>query len=305
MGRAFLVSALLAVSFFAAAETAKMAPPKRDMRSNPPGKFLSPGYYIPNVFIGETETIAASDGYKLAADYVRRKNIARLNLPGILYLHEEGKTRRSWYPLTVQLAGRNYASLAVDLRGCGENPGINADNKASFDSLPEADIRKMLEDVRNAVSYLAMRPGVDGESIAIIGAGLGANLALAAAAEPWAKNVKVVVALSPTLDNHGYRTEEAVRKAGKSVMICLAASQGDATSYQASSALYRLAKGPKEFFEGEGSMSGTGLFGTKSAVPAAAGETAPLLFALIPKWVYEGLIGKYPAPAPQRRPATR
>ena len=301
MKKAIILAAIMAVSAFAAAETAKRVPPKRDMRSNPPGKFLSPGYYIPNVFLGETVTIDTSDGYKLAGDFIRRRNIKRESLPVILFLHEAGKTRRSWYPLTVQLAGRNYASLAVDLRGCGENPEINADKKMTFDKLPEAELRKMLDDVRNAVSYLSMRPGADGESIAIIGAGLGANLALAAAAEPWAKNVRIVIALSPTLDDHGYRTEEAVGKAAKSVKICLAASQGDATSYQASAALYRLVKGPKEFFEGEGSMSGTGLFGTKSAVPASAGETPPLLFALIPKWVYEGLIGKYPVLPPRRK----
>jgi len=292
---------LLALCATALAATDKLVPAKRDMRANPPGKFLAPGYYVPNAFNAETVTVACSDGYRLSGDAIRRRRLPMNQMPAILFLHEAGKDRRSWYPLTIQMAGRNYISLAVDLRGCGENPKLNDPNGKSLDKLPDSDVRKMLDDVRNALSFLSMSPGVDPDRIGVIGSGLGASLALAAAAEPWGKNIQVVIALSPRLDDHGYKAAEAAKNLGKT-LVCLAASRGDATAFQESSAIYAAAAGPKEFFDAEGNATGVGLFGARSAVPAKGDETNPVFFALIPQWFYQGLIkDSLPLP-PARKP---
>jgi len=298
-----LIACLLALAMGALAADAKRVLPKRDMRTNPPGKFLSPGYYVPQILNGEIVSIDCGDGYKLSGDFIKRRKV-RNALPGVLFLHEAGKTRRSWYPMTVQEAGRGFVSLAVDLRGCGENPGQNGANNKTLDQLPEADRAKMLEDVRNALSYLATNPATDGENIGIIGSGLGANLALAAAAEPWGKNVKVVIAISPSLNDRGYRADEAAKNMGRT-MVCLAAAQGNTTEYQAASSIYGILSGPKDFYQAEGSGSGVGLYGTKRAVAGKGDNKDTVFFSQIQLWLFRGLTDKLPALPPARKTPKR
>jgi len=303
MNRPLILAVSIIISTATIAGAEKLVPPRRDMRTNPPGKIIAPGYYVSNAFKHETVTIECSDGYKMAGDSLKRVRLPGQDVPAILFLHEAGKSRRSWYPLTTQIAGRNYIVLAIDLRGCGENPQLNGNLGKTLDKLPEAELQIMLEDIRNALSFLSMSSGVDPTNIGIIGSGLGANLAIAAAAEPWAANVKLVIALSPSLNDHGIKTEEAARKIEKTT-VRLAASRGDATSYQASATLFSLLPGQKYFFEGEGAASGVGLFGTKSAAPAKVNEESPILFALLPQWLYDGLMKKSPALPAARKTAT-
>lgn len=300
----FIGIVLASIACATMANTAVTPPPKRDMRANPPGKFIAPGYFVSNAFIAETVNIACEDGYTLAGDMIKRRRSGMEQASGILFLHEAGKDRKSWYPLTVQLAGRGFNVLAIDLRGCGENPKLNKSGK-TLDKLPEADVRKMLDDIRNSVSHLALSLGTNPESIAVIGAGLGANLAIAAANEPWAKNVRLVIALSPSLDDRGYKTEEAAKNIGKKTMVCLAASRGNSTPFQASTVIYGLLTGPKDFFEGDGEGYGVGLFGARSVAAPKDGETPPILFSHLPQWVYQGFKLQSSALPPARKPAKR
>ena len=304
MYRRLVLAILLALSTAGMAGTGKLSPPKRDMRTNPPGKFLAPGYYVPSVFDGETVSIACADGYQLAGDFIKKHSPKRGGSPGVLFLHEVGKNRRSWYPLTMQIGGRECIILAVDLRGCGENPSLNKSSDKTLAQMPETDVRKMLDDVRNALSFLSLNPGTDPENIGIIGSGLGANLAIAAAAEPWGKGIKTVIAISPSLNDHGYQPLEAAGKTGNT-FVCLAASRGDTTAFQAASALYAAVTGPKELFEGEGNASGVGLFGAKPAVYEKGGSQDRVLFAFIQQWTVQGLMQKNAGVPPRRKPANK
>jgi dienelactone hydrolase len=225
----------------------------------PPGKFLAPGYYIPRAFEADPVTVECSDGYRVAADLIRRARMRQLR-PGVVFIHESGRNKRSWFPLSIQTAGRGYVVLAIDLRGCGENPGLAGNPKTAEEGLKPEDYAKMLEDVRNAISFLSMKSGVDQENMAIIGAGLGANLAICAAAQPWAKTVKCVIALSPRLEDHGYSAEKAVPNMGK-CHLYIAASKGDAESYGDSLKLMELSKTTKELLSGEGAARGVRMFG--------------------------------------------
>jgi len=275
MNKSRILAGLMAVLLCSISHGERMAPPKRDFRTNPPGKFLAPGYYIPNVFDASVVSISCSDGYRLSADSIGRKRTRQL-MPSIIFLHESGKDRHSWYPMTVQLAGRGYNILSVDLRGCGENPVMNKEPGKTLDKLAEGDLLKMVEDVHSILNHLELNTMADPESIAIIGSGLGANLAIIAAAEPWAGKVRTVIAISPSLIDHGFSTIEPAKKLGRK-LACLAASRGDTSTHGAATELYRILAGPKEFFDAEGDASGVAMFGSRSAVQKD-GNGEPIVF---------------------------
>lgn len=243
-------------------------------------KCAAPGatgpYHIPRGFSADIVTVECDDGYKLAADWIRRGRMTR-KMPGVIYLHQAGRDRHSWYPLTIQTAGRGMAVLALDLRGHGENPAAAGNPSTKAAGLGPDDYKKMVADVRNAVSYLAIRNEVDGGRIALVGSGLGANLALLTAGESWAEAVTCVIAVSPTLDDHGLAPLEAVKRIPKSRAVYLAAARDDAASWTACETLVPQIKTLKEFFQVETGGAGVALFGKG-------------LFQKIPAWLYDAVL---------------
>ena len=272
--------------------TTGMAPGARCAAPGSPG--TTGPYHIPRGFTADVVTIECDDGYKLAADWLRRGRMTR-KMPGIIFLHEGGRDRHAWYPMTIMTAGRGMAVLAVDLRGHGENPSAAGNAPVKAADLSASDYQAMLDDVRNAVSYLAIRSEVDGGRLAIVGSGLGANLALMAAGASWAEAVTCVIAVSPTLDDHGLAPLEAVKKIGKSKTVYLAAAQDDPPALAACDAFAPLLKHVKEYFRPETGGHGLALFGKG-------------LFRKIPEWLHESVLapslaaqGVLPSGAPARK----
>lgn len=77
-------------------------------------------------------------------------------------------------PYAERLAARGCAALAFDFRGFGESTGVPRDY--------ESPARKV-EDVRNALTFLAGQPDLDPGRLAALGIGVGAGYAAVAAAE--------------------------------------------------------------------------------------------------------------------------
>ena len=134
--------------------------------------------------------------------------------PGVLLLHMLGSNRLAWEPLVGTLVARGYVTLAIDLRGHGDTGGDTDWDLASVD-------------VAAALDYLKAHDGVDSSRIAVIGASIGANLALVLGADQ--PEVRAVVALSPGLDYRGVKTEPTTGAlAGRPVWLL--ASEGDGYS---------------------------------------------------------------------------
>jgi dienelactone hydrolase len=201
-------------------------------------------------------------------------------MPGVILLHELGADRHQWYPLTVMMAGRGMAVLAIDLRGHGENPDAKGNPPVRADALAPDDFSKMLSDVRNAVSYLAMKGEIDGGRIGIAGLSLGANLALLAASQSWAAAVQCVIAVSPGLDYDGIKTEDAAKNIPAGKHVYLAAARDDAYSFESATTLHALLAGPKEFMQIESGGHGAKLF-SRGLVPQ------------IPMWLATTLVTPY------------
>ena len=145
--------------------------------------------------------------------------------PGILLLHMLGSHRTVWEQvgLVATLVDNNYVVLTLDMRGHGDTGGSQ-------------DWAQSPDDIQRAWEFLRQQPGVDGDRTAIIGASIGANEALIAAANEPA--ITGVILLSPGLVYRGVQTEPAMSAYGDRPIL-LVASEDD--SYSADSIL-RLAE---------------------------------------------------------------
>lgn len=120
--------------------------------------------------------------------------------PAVVLVPMLGRTKDDWQAVAQRLADSGISALAIDL------PGTSAPAE------PAALVR-WNEDVRAAVGYLASRPAeVRPGAIGIVGASLGANLAVvAAAADPSVRSIALV---SPSVDYRGVRIEAPLRQYG-------------------------------------------------------------------------------------------
>lgn len=182
-----------------------------------------------------TLNIAAQDGAQLVASFYPPVPIAQgagEKAPGVLLLHIYGGSRADWASFARGLQERGTAALALDLRGHGESPGPQSWTMA-------------LSDVRAAWDTLIARPEVDGQRSAIVGASIGANLALMMGANN--PGVVTVIALSPGLDYQRLEPSLLMSNFGARPVL-LVASQDDAYSYTSAQQLAALAPLAETYF---------------------------------------------------------
>ena len=102
----------------------------------------------------------------------------------------------------------------------------------------------MVKDVQAAARWLATRPNVRGDAIAIVGASLGASLALLATVD--LPQVKAIALLSPSLDYRGLRTDTGLVKRLGARSIWLAASSEDPLALRTMRDIAAEPSGPRE-----------------------------------------------------------
>jgi dienelactone hydrolase len=162
--------------------------------------------------------IAASDGATLSAEYyppVIAIPVAGQKAPGVLLLEMVGGSRADWDPFARQLQAQGMAALVLDFRGQGATAG-------------PADWTKSVDDARAGWQALLSRPEVDPQRTALIGASIGANVALIVGANN--NQVAAVAALSPGDNFQGIQPGPLLGNFG-SRPVYLIASQDDAYSY--------------------------------------------------------------------------
>jgi len=146
---------------------------------------------------------------------------------GIVLLHQMDRNRNDWKDFALKLQNLNYSVIAIDLRGHGQSGG-------NWKNFSDEDFQAMNLDVEAAVRYLKQN-NVTG--ITIIGASVGANIALDYSAE---HGIKKIVLLSPGLNFHGIETEEPAKVFEGKILI--AASKADRYSYDSSKLIFSVAK---------------------------------------------------------------
>jgi dienelactone hydrolase len=164
--------------------------------------------------------------------------------PGVILLHMNGGNRGDWDAFARQLADNGYTALAVDMRAHGETGGARDWNLAA-------------DDLQQVWAAMAEREDVDGERTAVVGASIGANMALVTgAAEPA---IKTVVLLSPGRDYFGVTTEDRIVEYGQRPAL-IVASEEDSEAAVSSRTLHELAA-DAELIMYEGAGHGTRMFG--------------------------------------------
>jgi len=159
---------------------------------------------------GRPVTFSSADGVTIAGEFFET---ASRPSPAVLLVHMLTRTRSEWGSLPDRIRDAGISALTIDLRGHGQSSGS------------AQDLQAMVQDVRAAALWLASRPNVKGDSIAIVGASLGASLALLAAAD--VPQARALALLSPSLDYRGLRTDVTLIKRLGARSIWLAASDQD------------------------------------------------------------------------------
>ena len=190
--------------------------------------------------------VQAADGLTLVGDLYNAE--LSVQTPAVLLMHMYGGRRTDWQPLIPTLTGAGYRVVSVDLRGHGETGGSN-------------DWQLAIGDVQTWLDWLEAQPSIQPDRIAIVGASIGANLALVGCANDT--HCLTAVALSPGLDYFGITTSDAIQ-ALRDRSALLVASQTDQPSGSSVKTLTTLAEGEFGLRLYPGSTHGTRLLTTQS-----------------------------------------
>jgi len=167
------------------------------------------GSVVPAAASGRPVSWTAADGTQLAGMLYE----AGRQAPGVVLVHMLGRSKDEWAVVAARLQEAGATVLAMDLRGHGGSGG----NGGSFGPMPG--------DIRTAVEWLSARGGIRPGALALVGASLGATLAVMAAAE--LPSVRAVGLISPSLDYRGLRLDAALLRKLGSKAVWLVASTED------------------------------------------------------------------------------
>ncbi len=191
---------------------------------------------------------STDDGLVIAATFYAASHRPA---PTVLLLPMLGSNKEAWVTFALQLQTAGFNALALDLRGYGATGG-------------KSDWTKAPGDLKTVLARLVTLSGVDPQRISIVGADIGANLALGACAE--FPGCKTVALLSPAMDYQGIKAVDALARYGRRSAL-IVASRDDTPSAAASVALDKLAQGDHKLQLYEGKAHGTALLSTQPDLP--------------------------------------
>ena len=167
--------------------------------------------------------------------------------PAVILVHMLGRSRRDWDDVGDRLASAGIGALAIDLRGHGESAHGPVGEGSGYSV--------MTQDIAAAKRFLRARIDVVPSRLGILGASIGASLAvLDAASDPAVASLAL---LSPSMDYRGLRIEAAARKYGNRPML-LVASDDDPYARRSVADLQKTGN-PRELVQLSGAGHGTNM----------------------------------------------
>lgn len=151
----------------------------------------------------------------------------------VILLPQLSTTRRIWNDFAVGLNRSGYLVLSIDMRGHGQST-TRKGKTVTWKDFSEKDFNGMVVDVKDARKFLESR-GADTSELVVIGASLGANVAMKYASTDY--GVKAVVMLSPGTNYRGVSIEKSMENYEGSALIV--ASTEDDYSFSSSQKLSR------------------------------------------------------------------
>ena len=194
--------------------------------------------------------LSTADGQTLQASV----GVPSKAVNGVVFVHMAGRSRDDWHAVADKLYRGGLLVLTVDLRGHGANvTGAPA-------ALTGADWSAMVGDVQAGVAELRKRGA---KKVAVVGAEVGANLALLAAADD--PTITSVALLSPGLDYKGLITGEAAKRYGARPVFYVA-SKDDPYGLRSATTLDSIATGVHTLQVFEKAGKGTAMFNREPAL---------------------------------------
>ncbi len=181
---------------------------------------------LPTADAASRVQLNAEDGTRVSALTDAVKGSKR----GVVLVHMVNREAADYGHLSERLSRSELQVISPDLRGHGQSGGPTEELTAS-------DYEAMVMDVNAAIGWLRTQ-GV--EEVSCLGASLGANLCMRAAAED--KGIVNVVLLSPGLNYKGVTIGPAMKQYGNRPLLVVA-SDDDTASARAATVLNEAAKG--------------------------------------------------------------
>lgn len=197
-------------------------------------------------------TLRTVDGVSLAATVYP---VERPNPPGLVLVHMLGANRGVWKAFASRAQAAGYLCIAFDIRGHGDSLD-SAGTKISYKDFTTQDWLGALDDIEAARQAL-LKEGANPKDIALVGASIGANLALRYAVDN--ADIPAIVLISPGLDYKGIKTDDAITAFGQRPCL-LVTTEGDSYSDSSCATLKKNASGLCELREYPGSAHGTAIF---------------------------------------------
>ncbi|MDP2648083.1 MAG: alpha/beta fold hydrolase [Candidatus Yanofskybacteria bacterium] len=160
--------------------------------------------------------LTTKDNKRIAADYYPAENPRGW----VVYLHMMPATKESWRSLASYLAKNGYEGIAIDLRGHGASDG----GPNGYEEFSDAEHQASIKDLEAGLKHLEGAGAVP-KRIALIGASIGANLALGWLAEH--EEYPCAVLLSAGSNYRGIETEPLARELRRGQRVLLVAARDD------------------------------------------------------------------------------
>lgn len=188
-------------------------------------------------FAAESEkvTFKTREGIPLHALYVQAKE----KNPTAILLHGLGSAKEEWNHLIKPLTDVGWGVLAYDARGHGASARGPGEYKGFGIPGPNSPWSHMIDDVGAAIQFVKERSSGTGPLIYLVGASLGANVALNYGV--LGRSIEGVVLLSPGEKYMGIETTNIISRADQ-LRILIIASKMDEYAYKGSQILSSKAR---------------------------------------------------------------
>ena len=136
-------------------------------------------------------SFTTQDGFTIQGDVYEP---AQTVLGGVLLLHTMTTSKKDWSGVATELARHGFVALAIDFRGHGESTK-HGEQMLDYKTFSDHDHRGYIQDGEDALAFLLKKYSLDKHRCAVVGASVGANVALVL--EHNHPELPTVVALSP------------------------------------------------------------------------------------------------------------
>lgn len=177
-------------------------------------------------------TLNTSDGWALSALYLPAQEDNRT----VVLLHDLGKNKEAFTSFKAALGRAGFGYLALDLRGYGQSTDKGSASSFAKEGV-DNEFNKMTRDTEAALSFLNKK-GVPGEKIAVLGAGLGANVAAKSVA--FSQEIPMLALISPSTNVRDVLTIPSLR-VYKDGNILIAAGAADKKMFLEASVIRNVA----------------------------------------------------------------